>query len=486
MNPKDAVQAAANILNTARVYEQPRLVRIHNAITPLGPTVEMPDKAPQVMQNLAVKAGTNYLPLVLDVFAQGMRVDGYRSADDPENDAPPWETWQANRLRSRQVGVHRAALAYGASYVIVTPGQMTGITGDVTSRAKIQGSSPRRCTAVYEDPVNDDYPMLALYVDGPMLRLYDEEAVYFIGVESVPPRSGLVDWYIQQIPYSFRFIEARVHGLGVCPVIRFRDRMLLDGEEVFGIVEPLLSIQQRIDETVFGLLTAQYFAAFKQRYVIGWIPKSEEEKLKASASQLWTFADDSVKIGEFTETDLTRYLNAKDAAKLDMAAIAQVPISRLGLGTTHNLAAEAIAAMDAGKDQKTDEITDSFGESWKQVLQLAAAAEGDMTCANDVTAQVHWQDSTARSLAQTVDALGKLAQMLDVPKQALWGRVPGVTQTDVEEWENMVKEGDAMGNLTTLLAQQAQAMPTNGAVPAAAMPPGMNANTPHVDTPAPT
>jgi hypothetical protein len=52
----------------------------------------------------------------------------------------------------------------------------------------------------------------------------------------------------------------------------------------------------------------------------------------------------------------------------------------------------------------------------------------------DFTGADHWQDTTARSLAQSVDALGKLAQMLEVPKRALWGRIPGVTQTDVQEW----------------------------------------------------
>jgi hypothetical protein len=48
--------------------------------------------------------------------------------------------------------------------------------------------------------------------------------------------------------------------------------MLLDGEEVFGIVEPLIDIQKRIDETTFGMLVAQYYQAFKQRYIIGWLP----------------------------------------------------------------------------------------------------------------------------------------------------------------------------------------------------------------------
>jgi hypothetical protein len=472
-SPKDAVDAAWNIINGPRTYERPRLDNIRYALrsNAADPTVEIPRKAPDIMRKLAVKSRTNVLPLVLDVFSQVMRVDGYRSASNPDTDAPPWQTWQANRLMSRQVGVHRSALAYGASYVIVTPG---------APRPKLQGVSPRRLTAVYEDPVNDDYPMMALYVDGPMVRLYDETSVYYIGIEKIAPRSGLVpDWWYTETPLSgYQFIERRDHNLGVCPVVRFRDRMLLDGEEVFGIIEPLLSMQQRIDETVFGLLTAQYFAAFKQRYIVGWIPQNESEALRASSAEFWAFKDDTVKVGELTETDLTRYLDSKDSAIGDLAAVAQIPAQALGSQKVHNISAEALAALQDGKDRKTDEITDSFGESWKQVLQLSAHAEGDIENATDDTAQVHWQDGTARSLAQTVDALGKMAALLDVPKQALWGRIPGVNQTDVQEWKEIAQQGDALGNLTALLNAQSSDPLPQGEPPTTSLQPGLDGFTP--------
>lgn len=458
LSPKDAVDAATSILNGARVFERSRLERIRNALLPHTPTVEIPAKAPQVMRNLAAKSQTNFLPLVVDTFAQVLKVDGYRSAKDPTNDAAPWQTWQANGLRARQVGVHRSVLSYGAAYVIVTPGD---------PRPVLHAASPLALTAVYADPVNDDYPMLALYVDGPMLRLYDEESVYFIGMEKVPPRSGLIpDWWYQQYPWSFKFIERRDHGLGVCPVVRFRDRMLLDGESVFGIVEALIATQQRIDETNFGMLTAQYFSAFKQRYVIGWIPQSEQDLLMASASQLWTFKDSpsDVNIGELQETDLTRYIESKSSAIRDLAAIAQVPTQSLGIDGIHNVSAEALAGLEAGKDRKADEISDSLGESWRRVLQLAAHAEGDEENATDDTAQIHWQDATARSLAQTVDALGKMVTMLQVPPRALWGSIPGYTQTDVQEWEQVADRVDPMTALANVLAAQ-------GSPPPALLPP---------------
>jgi hypothetical protein len=87
----------------------------------------------------------------------------------------------------------------------------------------------------------------------------------------------------------------------------------------------------------------------------------------------------------------------------------------------------------------------------------------------DTAAQVVWRDTSARSLAQTVDALGKLVTMLGVPPQELWERVPGVTQTDVERWKKAASEGDAMNRLNGIIEKQMQP-PAGARVPAEAPP----------------
>lgn len=58
-------------------------------------------------------------------------------------------------------------------------------------------------------------------------------------------------------------------------------------------------------------------------------------------------------------------------------------------------------------------------------MRTAAWIEGDEESANDVSSEVKWADATARSFAQTVDGLGKLAQMLDIPGEVLWEDIPG-------------------------------------------------------------
>ena len=428
LSPANAIEAAKSILAGPRTYEQPRLDALSLALRSNAPTVTVPDRSSDQLKDLARKSQTNYLPLVLDTTSQVLRVEGYRAAGAAEN-SRPWRVWQRNQMDARQTGLCRSALHFGASYATVLPGRVdAGADFPV-----IEGFSPRQMTAVYQNPSRDEWPMMALDVQGQLLRLFDEECVYYIGAEN-EPRSAFIDANSLWNTYELKFIEARAHGLGVCPVVRFRDRMLLEGEEQFGIIEPLISMQQRIDETTFGLLVTQFYAAFKQRYVIGWMPESEEERLKASASQLWTFKDppSEVNVGELSESDLTRYLESKNSAVQDMAAIAQVPPTSLGVTSVSNISAEALAAFQEGKDRKAEEITTSLGESYEQMFRLAARVDGDSESAQDFEAQVRWKDATARSLAQTTDALVKWVTGLGVPAEYAWSKLPGVSDQDLE------------------------------------------------------
>ena len=442
---KDALDAARAIIEGARTAEQPRLDNINAWMSSNRlPSVEIPNGAPKVMSRLAAKSGSNYLPLIVKTFSQGMKVDGYYSPASP-NRSPLWQHWQRNRKDAAQTGTHRVALKYGASYELLLPGD----PGPVS-----QGLSPRRMTAVYQDPATDEWPMLALDIDGNLLRLIDEEQVYYIGAEN-KPRGALESPILGT--GRLQFIEARAHDAGVCPVVRFRDRYHLDGEEQFGIVEPLIALQARIDETNFGLLVQQFFSSFKQRYVLGWVPKDEATEMRANASDVWYFDDPDVKVGQFQETDMTKIIGAKADAKRDLSALAQLPLQNLGADGISNISGDTLTALTDARDKEADEIETSFGESWEQWFRLCAHYDGDEQAAADFAGETRWADKTARSFAQTVDGLGKIAQMLEYPVELLWEKIPGETQTDVGRAVALRKRQQAQERLAGLSAAAAQA-----------------------------
>lgn len=256
------------------------------------------------------------------------------------------------------------------------------------------------------------------------------------------------------------------------PVVRYMNELDLDIDDevsragqtfgqrddmlTFGEIAPLMPLQDQIDLTTFGLQIAQHYGAFKQRYIIGWVAKTEQEALKTSASQVWMFdrpaqGDDSMKVGEFAETNLGGFIESREASLRHMATLSQTPVHEL-TGSLINLSAEALAAAEAGKDRKVEERQAIAGESHEQTMSLVGRIIG-VDVPDD--AQVVWRDTSARSFAATVDALGKLATMLQIPPQELWERIPGVSRQDVERWQAAAGQGNAFADLTTLLDRQA-------------------------------
>ena len=480
MNREQALRAVRHMLAGPRAYESERLEGLAQAVRPWTDTYALSqleirgikggssDNSPwAAVAGLARKSQTNFLPLVLDVFSQTLKVDNYLSGDQtPE----VWQWWQRNKMDARQTGINRTALHYGVSYATVLPAMHPDAKGDPA--AYIRGVSPRQMTALYGEPmewdprvdappVDDDWPIMALEVNGAMIRFYDETDVHFIGIKNVP--HSALGWrdYSYRAPANFDYIEKRAHGVGVCPVVRFEDRNLLWGEqELRGIVEPLLSVQKRIDETTFEMMVAQYYSAFVQRYVMGWVPPDQATALKQAVSDVWYFKDDQVKVGQFAAADLKGYLESAASAKRDLAALGQIPAQNLGIDGISNISEATLAGLEAGKDRKESEIKTSLGESYEQVLRTCAHITGNDAEAADYASEVKWQDMTARTFAQVVDGLGKLATMLDVPKDILWEDIPGWTREKVDRASKLAQRNRRQANSNETMAairQQAAA-----------------------------
>ena len=453
LNRRDALDMALMLWDDARRMELPRLDKIDTAMRPAPllragetakasyggygvrrPNVVIPQDAPDVMYELARKAETNYLPLLVRTFRQALRVDGYLSTVPDEHN--PWRWWQANRLDGRQVGLHDAALKYGTSYARV----MVGDTEDGVGGPVVRGYTPRKMTAIYADPEFDEWPIATLHVDGPNgehLVLTDEEGEYRFALSSGAVASGgvLGRSSVQLGSRTLEYVDHRAHqvGLGVCPVVRYRDVLLLDGEEQYGIVEPLLVVQERIDETSFGQLVAQYFAAFKQRAVLGWVPESEAEELKAGAARIWYLDVDpsQVKIEELGETDLTRYIDSGKSARRDFAAIGQIPVQSLGVDAISNVSDATLAGLDKTKNERAGEIALSFGESHEQLMRTMAHVAGVEDAAADYEGEIRWAEREARTWAGQIDGIVKLVQAQVLTADTAVDLVPGMTDQQV-------------------------------------------------------
>lgn len=460
----------ANILKDFKAAESEplnKLRRYYKGVQNLPAVI--PSTAPREVRTMARIARVNVIAIVVDSLTQATFVEGFR-AKNTDNNVDVWDAWQANRFDKRQSGVHRATFQYGAAYTVVLPGDPTPV---------IRGVSPRHMTAVYgEDP---DWPIWALEdLRNGLWRLYDNEASYFLSSKGPGTKDA-----------GFTYIETRPHRIGVTPVVRYLDEEDLDADDdveaengsdppMRGQIAPLIPIQDQIDLTTFGLLVAQWYSAFRQRWAIGWVAPDEKKlieeimegdtgddpdavagrlaaagqsaRMKASASQLWTFDEnpEDMKLGEFEQTSLDGYIKSREASLRHAATLSQTPAHEL-IGELVNMSAEALAAAEAGRDRKADGIHTSLGESHEQTLWLVGRLTG-ITVPND--AEVRWRDTSARAFAATVDALGKLVQMLGIPPQELWDRVPGATQQDIARWKVAAEQGDSFRMLSDMLERQ--------------------------------
>ena len=426
---QEQVVAQARILLEWRRADAVRLNRLYQYIHGWQQFVWLSADIPVEVQRIAEMSRVNVLGLAVDSAAQSLYVDGYRSKKEEDED-PAWLIWQQNRFDARQIGVHRAAGGYGVAYTLVLPGNPVPV---------MRGYSPRNMTVLYGE--DDDWPMWALErrrsdADGKILyRLFDDENMYWCSATEAPavtPYSARQwpPYPYEPVPTSVEYVSTEEHGCGLVPVVRFLAKMDLD-EEVVSPIQPLMALQDQIDLTTFGLLVVQHYGAFPQKWIAGWMAESSDEELKVGASKILTFEDADTKLGQFAAASLDGYIQSRRDAMKNLASIAQMSEQALR-GELINLSAEALEAAKDSERRKNTEMQKTYGESWEQTLELAGVEAGFTV---DPSAEVRWKDMEMRSFSATVDALGKMAQMLGIPKEEIWERVPGVTPQEIARWK---------------------------------------------------
>lgn len=382
-----------------------------------------PPTATREFRTLVHRSVTNLTRLIVRTMTQRLVVDGFRSSTDSMENAPQWEWWQANGLDARQKALYDEVAKHGYGGCMVTPGDTAPVMRPVSAREWWVG---------FED-FSDDWPILALKngvrkEDEPTTKDYeiwhvlDDTARYVVRYGS--DRSVLIE-------------SVTVHDLGVVPIVPFRNEWNLTRYPV-GEIEPAVAIQCRLNQTVFDLLVAQTYSASPQKYATGLVlPTDEDGKpvvdMRAFAKSLWATSDPEAKFGSLPEANLSNIVEAIEQCLRVYGLTTQTPPHYL-LGDLVNLSAEALLAADTTLAKKVGDHQMLFGEAWEQTFRLAGVAAGDEDAATDTEAQVWWRDTEPRSIAQQVDAMGKLVQMLQIPPEALWEKVPGATGADLSLW----------------------------------------------------
>ena len=409
---------------------------------------------------------SNWVGMVVDAVDERLAVDGFRFKGSEGAAADVWDLWQANAMDAESLLIHDAALSTGQAFVTVWPGEMgPTVTAEHPSEVLVAyeaGSTRKRRAAIKRWRDDEGHLCATLYLPDALYKWRTGRPIQQgigtlvndgLGWEKRQP-DGDPSWPLP-------------NPLGVVPVVEYRANPRLRPAPYGGgcaEFEGVLDIQDRLNETMFGRLMATHYSAFRQRWVTGYaIPKDPvtgeaQEPWSAAINRLWSASSSEVKFGEFSEHSLTNYLEAVDADIQHLAAITKTPPHYL-LGKMANLSGDALKAAETGLISKVRRHQRFFGEAHEEVARLMIRANDDTDVrADDTSCEVIWRDTESRSEAERVDALVKL-QTIGVPNRALWERIPGVTQTEIDRWAKDATTQAVMQGLATITTQVPQETP---------------------------
>lgn len=407
---------------------------------------------------------------VTDVFSQDRTADGVASGEEATAGAETfeWQHWQRSLCDARQSTWYSSALAYGHSFVVTEKDEKHG-------KSVTRGLSSLRTAAVYDDPANDIAPLAALHVKRRLTRFTAK------GGEKLEEPGVMLLWdeeYKYTIHETGRGLEVAYqepHGASECPVTRFAASVDLDGRTT-GVIQPMIPLQDRINQTVFDLLVAQSYSSFKVRWITGMAPPTERVKvmlkddqgndvidaltgepvvdgfvdkldsngnpipidLNVRANRIMFAEDKDVKMGSFDETPLGGYIESIDMSIRHLAAISQTPPHYL-LGQIANISAEALQSAEISLSRKIELLRKSFGECIERFFRVAREIDGAPVSEDDFSGEVKWRDMEGKSLSSVGDALLKL-KMVGVPEKALWTMIPGRTSQELQHWAILHEE----------------------------------------------
>lgn len=392
----------------------------------------------------------NYMPLVVDLAAERMRVQGFQLAGD--NNKQAWDIWQANNLDSQSNMVHTESIKLGEAYWLVQPtdGDYPRITAEHPSQvivAHAPGDRRIRLAALKRWTDDDGYTYANVYLPDRVVKYRSQRNTV-----------GQQTWGEGQV---------FPNPLGVVPVVPVPNNpsMLHGGRS--DLAGGLTELQDAIEYQMASLLTGIEYHALPQRVMLGVEPPRDPETGKVVSDavmqrqKLWYFNAPDAKVAEFSQADLQGIRASVDASIGDLAAQSRVPLYFFRPTAISNISAETLVGLDAALVSKAHDKRDPFGEGHEEMQRLAfRAIDPDDPRGRSYAAETDWKDTESRSEAQRTDAVVKLVA-IGLPAEIAFERLGFSPQEvdrimEIRELEGLLEIPDTALTAQALLKSKAE------------------------------
>jgi hypothetical protein len=363
----------------------------------------------------------NWCGIVGDAPHERLEPIGIRLRGQEKGDDDLWGAWVDNDAD--------ALCDLALLDAIVAKRSFAQVWGDKDENPIISWGHPSQMIVGYDPATRERISGAHVWLDGDMEFATLDWAGHLWKFErSVPSTSGLI------LPASFLQggweprhpatddVWPLKNPMGKVSFVELPNRPRLVGEPLSDI-SGTLAMQHAIN-----LLWAQLFAVsdeatIGQRIILGAempeIPvlneagevvgsKPVDLKKLRQKDVLWV-TDPNAKAFEWTPAKLDVFTNVIEIAVGHIAAQTRTPAHYLLIGgTIANVSGDAMKALETGLVKRTEEKTQHFGRSIRDIFELTALVKNDPATAAAVRGgKVLWKDVENRSDAQRADALSK-------------------------------------------------------------------------------
>lgn len=364
----------------------------------------------------------NFQRLAVLSLVERLSVIGFRTSSDGPPDVDLWQAWTDAGMVEASDEAHTEVLALGRAFVIVW--------ADPRGHPTISVESARQ-VVVERDPMTRQ-------VTGAVKRFFRAEgadqrrayAYVFTPTEvtqfrstaltpwdTTAPATGLVPvggW--EQVGDATG--ESLPNPFGVVPVVPLVNRgRLLDVDGVSEMAD-LLDLSDALNKVSLDSLITSEFLSQPRRWATGLEIVEETDPETGEPVAVNPFAVEGpervmqseapdTKFGQFAAADLSGYRSLVDTLTGQIAALAGLPPSYVGINSANPTSADAIRAAEAGLIARAVQKQRWLSQPWAEVMRLVLAVQSGRP-PSSFRVETVWADPSTRSTAAAADAASKL------------------------------------------------------------------------------
>lgn len=381
------------------------------------PLPEGPKKATEAFKDYQKRARTNLCRVPVNAAVNRMTAIGVTDAEG-QADTAAWRWWQQNRMDARQKLLYRAATSSAWGYLMVgRHPYLPGTDGDV-DRPMMSVEHPREVYVETDTATGERKAAIKLHFDT-VRRQWRAVVMLPDGVGG-----GVVYRYVTEegkgAPDRAPAWSARTWSVldaqeSVLPVPAIPLPCIPDlGEDPLPLFAPGIDVQDRLNMDVLNRMTSSRYTAFKQKWVTGHKFRKIIDKLtgqeapeptfRPGPDNVWASEGENTKFGEFSQIDLSGFLNTHASDIRDFLTLTSTPAYYIAPQLV-NIATDTVVALDIMHVSMVRELMLNADETLEEALALCALVAG---VERDYTAaEIRWADPRNVNPAVLADAATK-------------------------------------------------------------------------------